>query len=72
MNVYIKYFCDELVRIEKISKGDWIDLRAAGIMQDIIVMGYYVPGQERAAKTAPASTSEAVVHFSFSILMPSI
>ena len=29
MNVYIKYFCDELVRIEKISKGDWIDLRSA-------------------------------------------
>ncbi len=29
MNVYIKYFCDDLVRIEKISKGDWIDLRAA-------------------------------------------
>ena len=29
MNVYIKYFDDELVRIEKIAKGDWIDLRAA-------------------------------------------
>ena len=29
MNVYIKYFCDGLVPIEKISKGDWIDLRAA-------------------------------------------
>lgn len=29
MNVYIKYFGDDIVRIEKISKGDWIDLRSA-------------------------------------------
>jgi len=29
MNVYIKYFSDDIVRIEKISKGDWIDLRSA-------------------------------------------
>ena len=29
MNIFIKYFDPELVRIEKISKGDWIDLRAA-------------------------------------------
>ncbi len=34
MNVYIKYFCDGLVPIEKISKGDWIDLRAA---EDVIL-----------------------------------
>ena len=29
MNIYIKYFCDDIDKIEKISKGDWIDLRAA-------------------------------------------
>lgn len=29
MNIYIKYFSDDIVRIEKISKGDWIDLRSA-------------------------------------------
>lgn len=29
MNIYIKYFCDDIEKIEKISKGDWIDLRAA-------------------------------------------
>lgn len=29
MQVYIKYFDDEITRIEKIAKGDWIDLRCA-------------------------------------------
>lgn len=29
MNIYIKYFADDIEKIEKISKGDWIDLRAA-------------------------------------------
>ena len=29
MKVYIKYFDQEITRIEKISQGDWIDLRAA-------------------------------------------
>ena len=29
MEVYIKYFSDEIIRIEKIAKGDWIDLRCA-------------------------------------------
>lgn len=29
MKVYIKYFEKDLIPIEKISKGDWIDLRAA-------------------------------------------
>ena len=29
MNIYIKYFCKDIDKIEKISKGDWIDLRAA-------------------------------------------
>jgi len=29
MNVYIKYFTDDIEKIEKIAKGDWIDLRAA-------------------------------------------
>ena len=29
MEVYIKYFADGLIPVEKISKGDWIDLRAA-------------------------------------------
>ncbi len=29
MNIYIKYFCSGIDKIEKISKGDWIDLRAA-------------------------------------------
>jgi len=29
MNIYIKYFDKELIKIEKISKGDWIDLRSA-------------------------------------------
>ena len=29
MQVFIKYFDNEIDRIEKISKGDWIDLRSA-------------------------------------------
>ena len=29
MKVYIKYFDQEITRIEKISQGDWIDLRSA-------------------------------------------
>ena len=29
MKVYIKYFTDGMIPVEKISKGDWIDLRAA-------------------------------------------
>lgn len=29
MEIKIKYFDDEINRVEKISKGDWIDLRAA-------------------------------------------
>lgn len=29
MNIYIKYFVDDVIKIEKIAKGDWIDLRAA-------------------------------------------
>lgn len=29
MKVYIKYFDKEITPIEKIEKGDWIDLRAA-------------------------------------------
>ena len=29
MKVYIKYFDQEITRIEKITQGDWIDLRAA-------------------------------------------
>ncbi len=29
MNIYIKYFADDIEKIGKISKGDWIDLRAA-------------------------------------------
>lgn len=29
MKVYIKYFTEGMIPIEKISKGDWIDLRAA-------------------------------------------
>ena len=29
MNIKIKYFNDELTRVEKIAKGNWIDLRAA-------------------------------------------
>lgn len=29
MEVYVKYFVEGLTPIEKISKGDWIDLRAA-------------------------------------------
>ena len=29
MNIYITYFCKDIDKIEKISKGDWIDLRAA-------------------------------------------
>ena len=29
MNIYIKYFSNEIEKIEKISKGDWIDLRAS-------------------------------------------
>ena len=28
MNIRIKYFDDELIRLEKIEKGDWIDLRS--------------------------------------------
>lgn len=29
MEIYIKYFSEDIARIEKIAKGDWIDLRAA-------------------------------------------
>ena len=29
MKVYIKYFSDEISKIEKMEKGDWIDLRSA-------------------------------------------
>lgn len=29
MNVYIKYFSSEIAPIERIAKGDWIDLRSA-------------------------------------------
>ena len=29
MKVYIKYFDQEITRIEKITQGDWIDLRSA-------------------------------------------
>lgn len=29
LNIKIKYFDDELVKLEKIECGDWIDLRAA-------------------------------------------
>ena len=29
MEVYIKYFVEDLEPVEKIAKGDWIDLRAA-------------------------------------------
>ena len=33
MNIYIKYFSQDIERIEKISKGDWIDLRAAADLE---------------------------------------
>lgn len=29
MKVYIKYFDEEITRLEKLSQGDWIDLRSA-------------------------------------------
>lgn len=29
MKVYIKYFVEDITPVEKIAKGDWIDLRAA-------------------------------------------
>lgn len=29
MEIYIKYFSEDITRIEKIAKGDWIDLRSA-------------------------------------------
>lgn len=29
LEIKVKYFDDELIRLEKIEKGDWIDLRAA-------------------------------------------
>ncbi len=29
MKVYIKYFTEDVIPVEKISTGDWIDLRAA-------------------------------------------
>ncbi|MFA9376935.1 MAG: dUTP diphosphatase [Lachnotalea sp.] len=28
-NIRIKYFTDDIIKVEKIVKGDWIDLRAA-------------------------------------------
>jgi dUTP pyrophosphatase len=34
MNIKIKYFTNEIDRIQKIDKGDWIDLRSA---QDIVL-----------------------------------
>ena len=33
MNIYIKYFSQDIERIEKISKGDWIDRRAAADLE---------------------------------------
>lgn len=33
MNIYIKYFSQDIEKIEKISKGDWIDLRAAADLE---------------------------------------
>lgn len=33
MEIRIKYFDEDLTRIEKIEKGDWIDLRAAKTIQ---------------------------------------
>lgn len=29
MNIKVKYFSDELIRLSKIENGDWIDMRAA-------------------------------------------
>lgn len=29
MEIYVKYFNDEIPRLEKIDKGDWIDLRSS-------------------------------------------
>lgn len=29
MNIKIKYFTDKVQKLEKISKGNWIDLRAS-------------------------------------------
>lgn len=29
MEIYIKYFSEDIEKIEKIAKGDWIDLRSA-------------------------------------------
>ena len=29
MQLFIKYFDDEITKIETLAKGDWIDLRAA-------------------------------------------
>lgn len=33
LSIKIKYFSDDVMRLEKISKGDWIDLRAAKDME---------------------------------------
>ena len=33
--IKIKYFCNDLIKLEKIDKGDWIDLRAS---EDIVLM----------------------------------
>ncbi|MCR5089086.1 MAG: deoxyuridine 5'-triphosphate nucleotidohydrolase [Oscillospiraceae bacterium] len=30
MKIYVKYFSTEVLPLEKISQGDWVDLRAAG------------------------------------------
>ena len=32
-NIEVKYFCKDIDRIEKISNGDWIDLRSAKDME---------------------------------------
>lgn len=34
MKIKIKYFTDKVQKLEKISKGNWIDLRAA---QDVVM-----------------------------------
>ena len=40
MKVYIKYFDKEITPIQKIEKGDWIDLRAAETVRMILPDGY--------------------------------
>ena len=36
MKIYLKYFVEGLTPVEKLAKGDWIDLRAAEDRKSVV------------------------------------